>query len=96
MDQVYVCGIPEVRMDKTIINNFYAYQNTSPATLYDVYKKPSYYKIRSWEHIEAICREANGRGLKILSAGCQTYSCAFVTETHFFYFNYYRSVCVRI
>ena len=48
--------------------------------IYEAYKSPSIYKVRSWEAIKEMCYRMGGHGLSVLGHNCMKYSAAFKAE----------------
>lgn len=79
--------------------NWYTMRNGSK-TIFDAYKNPSIYKIRSWKAIEDFCARMNGYDLTVLGHNCMKYSAAFKAIENgiekLFYFTADYDYCIEL
>ena len=87
--------ITEVRPTRQLISVYDRWQR-SVEDLYDVYNKPSYYKIAAWERIVDYCKTIGGKGLAIIGASSHAFSCAFMAGNYMYYFTRTRSIKVKV
>lgn len=59
-----------------------AYKRSTKHTLKDAYAKPSAVKQAAFERCQQQCKAENGDRLRIISAGIQAFTVAFITTTH--------------
>ena len=59
-----------------------AYKRSTKHTLKDAYAKPSAVKQAAFERCQQQCEAENGDRLRIISAGIQAFTVAFITTTH--------------
>ena len=87
--------VTEVRPTRQLISVYDRWQR-SVEDLYDVYDKPSCYKIAAWEEIDNYRKTVGGKGLAVIGASCHAFSCAFMAGDYMYYFTRTRSIKFKI
>lgn len=67
------------------LNDYYQkWLDSTEASIYKSYSRPSVYKVRAWERCKDIMQKSNGNSLRVVSYNCFTFTAAFVTDTDFY------------
>lgn len=82
--------------NKDMLHKYYYWQRSGATTeLWGCYKAPSAAKRYAFENCKRVCKQYNGRNLRIIGHNCQTFSAGFIglwnNQKAFFYISPYRN-----
>lgn len=78
--------------NKTIKTNFEIYKRKDQKNIWQVYKNPSYNKVRAWLWCEDFCKKYKGEGLSVINFNTCFFSIGFTyTEDNKKYFVYHTA-----
>lgn len=67
-------------MNKRESKAYRMYKSSDMYSLYDAYGRFSRKKAEAWEYCERLCKEKDGRGLKVIGASTSVFSAGFEYE----------------